>query len=118
MRVAALVLLVPAIAAADNKCPVVDVNFVPGDKLQIDRPKQAERYTAHGQLVMAMQNWRLAEAMGDAMKDSMALQTELKRPGVTEASLAETHKHWVARHVARVSDGTWPALRCRSASRP
>ena len=68
--------------------------------------KQAERYTAHGQLVMAMQNWRLAEALGDAMKDSMALQTELKRPGVTEASLAETHKHWVARHVARVSDGT------------
>lgn len=67
--------------------------------------KQAERYTAHGQLVMAMQNWRRAEALGDAMKDSMALQTELKRPGVTEASLAETHKRWVARHVTRVSDG-------------
>jgi predicted O-linked N-acetylglucosamine transferase (SPINDLY family) len=67
--------------------------------------KQAERYTAHGQLVMAMENWRRAEALGDAMKDSMALQTELKRPGVTEASLAETHKRWVARHVKRVSDG-------------
>jgi len=66
--------------------------------------KQAERYTAHGQLVMAMQNWRRAEALGDAMKDSMALQTELKRPGVTEASLAESHKRWVARHVTRVSD--------------
>ena len=67
--------------------------------------KQAERYTAHGQLVTAMQNWRLAEALGDAMKDSMALQTELKRPGVTEASLAEAHRQWVARHVARVSEG-------------
>ncbi|MBS0522275.1 MAG: glycosyltransferase [Proteobacteria bacterium] len=67
--------------------------------------KQAERYTAHGQLVMAMRNWRLAEALGDAMKDSMALQTELKRPGVTEASLAETHRRWVARHVGHVSDG-------------
>ena len=66
--------------------------------------KQAERYTAHGQLVIAMQNWRRAEALGDAMKDSMALQTELKRPGVTEASLAESHKRWVARHVTRVSD--------------
>jgi predicted O-linked N-acetylglucosamine transferase (SPINDLY family)/glycosyltransferase involved in cell wall biosynthesis len=70
--------------------------------------KQAERYTAHGQLVMAMRNWRLAEALGDAMKDSMALQTELKRPGVTEASLAETHKQWVARHVTRVSEGELP----------
>lgn len=68
--------------------------------------KQAERYTAHGQLVMAMQNWRRAEALGDAMKDSMALQTELKRPGVTEAGLAETHRRWVAHHVVRVSNRT------------
>lgn len=67
--------------------------------------KQAERYTAHGQLVTAMRNWRLAEALGDAMKDSMALQTELKRPGVTEAGLAEAHRQWVARHVARMSEG-------------
>ncbi len=35
MRLAALLLLLPSLAAADNKCPVVDVNFVPGDKLQI-----------------------------------------------------------------------------------
>ncbi len=67
--------------------------------------KQAERYTAHGQLVTAMRNWRLAEALGDPMKDGMALQTELKRPGVTEAGLAEVHRQWVARHVGRVSEG-------------
>lgn len=60
---------------------------------------QAERYNGLGQVETALRNWRLAEALGDSMCDSMALQAELKRPGATEASLAELHRHWVARHI-------------------
>ena len=61
---------------------------------------QAARYNAHGQVATAIDNWRLAEFLGDAMQDSMAVQAELKRPGTTEANLAKVHKRWVARHVA------------------
>jgi hypothetical protein len=64
---------------------------------------QADRYNALGQIATAIRNWRLAEPLGDAMCDSMAVQAELKRPGATEASLAEIHKRWVARHVANVA---------------
>lgn len=64
---------------------------------------QAERYNAHGQVATAVRNWRLAEPLGDAMLDSMAVQAELKRPGATEASLARVHKRWVARHAAVTS---------------
>jgi hypothetical protein len=60
---------------------------------------QAERHNGLGQVEIALRNWRLAEVLGDSMCDSMALQAELKRPGATEASLAEFHKRWVARHI-------------------
>jgi hypothetical protein len=60
---------------------------------------QAARYNAHGQVATAIHNWRLAESLGDAMQDSMAVQAELKLPGATEASLVKVHKRWVARHV-------------------
>lgn len=61
---------------------------------------QAERYNAQGQVATAIDNWRLAESLCDAMQDSMAVQAELKRPGATEESLVKVHRRWVARHVA------------------
>jgi len=64
---------------------------------------QAERYNAHGQVATAIHNWRIAESLGDAMQDSMAVQAELKRPGATEASLVKVHKRWVARHVTEMA---------------
>jgi glycosyltransferase involved in cell wall biosynthesis len=60
----------------------------------------AERYNAHGQVATAIRNWRLAEPLGDAMRETMAVQAEVRRPGATEASLADAHRRWVTRHVA------------------
>jgi predicted O-linked N-acetylglucosamine transferase (SPINDLY family) len=65
---------------------------------------QAERYNFRGQVATAIDNWRRAETMGDPMQDSVAVQAELKRPGATEASLAEVHRRWAARHLVDVAE--------------
>jgi hypothetical protein len=64
---------------------------------------QAARYNAHGQVATAIHNWHLAEPLGDAMQDSMAVQAELKLPGATEESLVKVHKRWVSRHVTEMA---------------
>jgi glycosyltransferase involved in cell wall biosynthesis len=59
----------------------------------------AERYNALGQISTALHHWNIAGAVPDAMRDGMPLQAEMKRPGATEASIAETHKRYVARYL-------------------
>jgi hypothetical protein len=59
----------------------------------------AERYNALGQISTALHHWSIAGAVPDAMRDGMALQAEMKRPGATEASIADAHKRYVARYM-------------------
>jgi predicted O-linked N-acetylglucosamine transferase (SPINDLY family)/glycosyltransferase involved in cell wall biosynthesis len=59
----------------------------------------ARIYEARGQISQALAMWRHAEALGDRNIDSHAVQSALKGPDETDASLADRYRDWVRRHL-------------------
>ena len=59
----------------------------------------AKVYYSRGQIDQALQQWRRAEPLGDAMIDALACQAMLMAPSATYEGLRQTQQQWVARHV-------------------
>jgi protein O-GlcNAc transferase len=58
----------------------------------------AKVYYARGQIEQALQQWKRAEPLGDAMIDGLACQAMLMAPSATYASLRQAQERWASRH--------------------
>lgn len=71
------------------------------------------RFEGRGQLDLALAMWDYARPPDDVDIDSIACQTLLKSPSVTEANLAARQRDWVRRHIGRRPAVTLPASPAR-----
>jgi len=79
--------------AKEAESPAVEPEFSP--LLYHD---VAALYYARGQIYQALENWKRAEALGDATIDGIACQARLMLPEATYETLLEGQRRWAAKH--------------------